>query len=136
MCSFSLHFRKCVSNYNGSITILKFLIVETLQYDFRALEQSLAEDGTLAWKDPLNPHERKRNGSWPVGIKNVGNICWFSAVIQSLFHICVFRNLILNFHWPKEEEFCLDIDMQVRYNYIIFRVSKDVSEGWKCMCGL
>ena len=83
--------------------------------------------------DPLNPHERKRVGSTPVGVKNIGNTCWFSAVIQvlsahmiwcvqrlqymhiiqlyilhahththtqSLFHIPVFAELILNYRPP------------------------------------
>jgi len=62
------------------------------QYFNRVLEQSyMAEDTKLGTKrkhadlwfvDPLNPHERKRTGRWPVGLKNVGNTCWFSAVIQ------------------------------------------------------
>ncbi|GAB6019919.1 Centromere/kinetochore protein zw10 [Chamberlinius hualienensis] len=74
------------------------------------LEQSLAESkiGTKRkrgeiWQDPVNPHERKRQGFWPVGLKNVGNTCWFSAVIQSLFHLPIFRHLVLNFVCPPED---------------------------------
>lgn len=58
----------------------------------RALEASLAErQGSLQHiglsltgisVDPLNPHERERQGQSPVGLKNIGNTCWFSAVIQ------------------------------------------------------
>ena len=64
---------------------------------FRALEASLAErQGTFQQLglpltgisvDPLNPHERKRQGHNPVGLKNIGNTCWFSAVIQ--VHVCM-----------------------------------------------
>ncbi|XP_041372903.1 ubiquitin carboxyl-terminal hydrolase 25-like isoform X2 [Gigantopelta aegis] len=76
----------------------------------RILEASLAESkagtkrkrGELWFVDPLNPHERKRQEGWPVGLKNVGNTCWFSAVIQCLFHIRKFRQLVLNFHLPGE----------------------------------
>jgi ubiquitin carboxyl-terminal hydrolase 25/28 len=38
---------------------------------------------------------------WPVGLKNVGQTCWFSAVVQSLFSLSAFRNLVLNFQ-PSE----------------------------------
>ncbi|ELU07267.1 hypothetical protein CAPTEDRAFT_220394 [Capitella teleta] len=72
----------------------------------RLLEQSLEESkagtkrkrgGDLWFVDPLNPHERKRADGWPVGLKNVGNTCWFSAVIQSLFHLPIFRRLVLRY---------------------------------------
>ncbi|KAK6963453.1 ubiquitin carboxyl-terminal hydrolase 25-like isoform X1 [Biomphalaria glabrata] len=71
----------------------------------RVLEASLAESkgttkrkrGELWFIDPLNPYERKRLDGWPVGLKNVGNTCWFSAVIQSLFHIRKFRDIVLHY---------------------------------------
>lgn len=37
-----------------------------------------------------------------MGLKNVGQTCWFSAVMQSLYHIPAFRNLVLNYH-PMEQ---------------------------------
>ncbi|XP_023931721.1 ubiquitin carboxyl-terminal hydrolase 25 [Lingula anatina] len=76
----------------------------------RILEASLAESkagtkrkrGDIWFVDPLNPYERRRKEAWPVGLKNVGNTCWFSAVIQSLFHLPIFRHLVLNFVSPAE----------------------------------
>ena len=95
----------------------------------RVLEQSLQEQKSgekrkrtdIWFVDPLNPHDRKREDQWPVGMKNVGNTCWFSCVIQvieilllstriahyilfdifvclqSLYYLPVFRKLVLNF---------------------------------------
>ncbi|CAK6964536.1 ubiquitin carboxyl-terminal hydrolase 28 isoform X1 [Scomber scombrus] len=71
----------------------------------RALEAS-AEENTAKMKrkrceaqsEMCSPGEWIRQEDWPVGIRNVGNTCWFSAVIQSLFHLPVFRRLVLNYH--------------------------------------
>ena len=77
----------------------KFLLL--LFFCFRVLEASLAEnksglkrkrgDPWVRFVDPVNPYERQRQDGCPVGLKNVGNTCWFSAVIQ------VRRDLVLNF---------------------------------------
>uniref|UniRef100_A0A673A7Z8 Ubiquitin carboxyl-terminal hydrolase n=1 Tax=Sphaeramia orbicularis TaxID=375764 RepID=A0A673A7Z8_9TELE len=65
------------------------------QSNHLVLEASIAENKaslkrthTEVWSDSPNPHDRKRIDSCPVGLKNVGNTCWFSAVIQVRTHIC------------------------------------------------
>uniref|UniRef100_A0AAR2IPS3 Ubiquitin carboxyl-terminal hydrolase n=1 Tax=Pygocentrus nattereri TaxID=42514 RepID=A0AAR2IPS3_PYGNA len=47
--------------------------------------------------ESCSPADWIRQEGCPVGIRNVGNTCWFSAVIQSLFHLPVFRRLVLNY---------------------------------------
>ncbi|XP_068187212.1 ubiquitin carboxyl-terminal hydrolase 28 isoform X1 [Antennarius striatus] len=51
-----------------------------------------------AQNEMCSPADWIRQDEWPVGIRNVGNTCWFSAVIQSLFHLPIFRRLVLNYH--------------------------------------
>ncbi|KAK7074616.1 Ubiquitin carboxyl-terminal hydrolase 28, partial [Halocaridina rubra] len=63
----------------------------------RALEASLKESTPQATIDLINPQDRKRQSGVPVGLKNIGNSCWFNVIIQPLFHIPVFRELILSF---------------------------------------
>ncbi|XP_021174230.2 ubiquitin carboxyl-terminal hydrolase 28 isoform X1 [Fundulus heteroclitus] len=75
----------------------------------RALEAS-AEENTARMKrkrceaqsEMCSPADWIRQDDWPVGIRNVGNTCWFSAVIQSLFHLPVFRRLVLNYHLSEQ----------------------------------
>uniref|UniRef100_A0A8C6T720 Ubiquitin carboxyl-terminal hydrolase 25 n=1 Tax=Neogobius melanostomus TaxID=47308 RepID=A0A8C6T720_9GOBI len=73
----------------------------------RFLEASIAENKaslkrthTEVWSDSPNPHDRKRIDNCPVGLKNVGNTCWFSAVIQSLFNLLEFQRLVLHYSPP------------------------------------
>ncbi|XP_071390759.1 ubiquitin carboxyl-terminal hydrolase 25 isoform X2 [Centroberyx affinis] len=73
----------------------------------RVLEASIAENKaslkrthTEVWSDSPNPHDRKRMDNCPVGLKNVGNTCWFSAVIQSLFNLLEFQRLVLHYSPP------------------------------------
>ena len=72
----------------------------------RAVEASLLESGGKRkrednWIDPQNPHDRERQGLCPVGLKNVGQTCWFSAVIQSLFYLPAFRAHVLSYQPSK-----------------------------------
>uniref|UniRef100_A0A8C0R8F4 Ubiquitin carboxyl-terminal hydrolase n=1 Tax=Canis lupus dingo TaxID=286419 RepID=A0A8C0R8F4_CANLU len=59
---------------------------------------------TEVWRDSRNPYDRKRQDKAPVGLKNVGNTCWFSAVIQSLFNLLEFRRLVLNYKPPSNAQ--------------------------------
>ncbi|XP_039549635.1 ubiquitin carboxyl-terminal hydrolase 28 isoform X2 [Pimephales promelas] len=70
----------------------------------RALEASAEENAARmkrkrceASGESCSPADWIRQEDCPVGIRNVGNTCWFSAVIQSLFHLPVFRRLVLNY---------------------------------------
>uniref|UniRef100_A0A8C7ITQ9 ubiquitinyl hydrolase 1 n=1 Tax=Oncorhynchus kisutch TaxID=8019 RepID=A0A8C7ITQ9_ONCKI len=70
----------------------------------RALEASVEDSAARvkrkrceAQGESCSPADWIRKEEWPVGIRNVGNTCWFSAVIQSLFHLPVFRRLVLNY---------------------------------------
>ncbi|KAI5766604.1 USP28 [Gulo gulo luscus] len=53
------------------------------------------------WGEHPNPNGWRRVDGWPVGLKNVGNTCWFSAVIQSLFQLPEFRRLVLSYSLPQ-----------------------------------
>ncbi|XP_048368953.1 ubiquitin carboxyl-terminal hydrolase 28 isoform X8 [Sphaerodactylus townsendi] len=53
------------------------------------------------WGENLSQNGWRRVNYWPVGMKNIGNTCWFSAVIQSLFHLTEFRQLVLGYSLPE-----------------------------------
>ncbi|XP_058050400.1 ubiquitin carboxyl-terminal hydrolase 28 isoform X4 [Ahaetulla prasina] len=53
------------------------------------------------WGESTTQRDWRRVSGWPVGMKNIGNTCWFSAVIQSLFQLPEFRHLVLNYSLPE-----------------------------------
>ncbi|XP_077162637.1 ubiquitin carboxyl-terminal hydrolase 28 isoform X11 [Paroedura picta] len=52
------------------------------------------------WGESVGQNGWRRTDAWPVGMRNIGNTCWFSAVIQSLFHLPEFRHLVLGYSVP------------------------------------
>ncbi|XP_067943214.1 ubiquitin carboxyl-terminal hydrolase 25-like [Watersipora subatra] len=94
---------------NGSVpSMLGGQITREDQDISRVLEQSIAENKSADSKrnavwfvNHPNPYERRREDSWPVGLENIGNTCWFNAVIQSLFHVEEFRDLVIRYE-PAE----------------------------------
>ncbi|XP_043194604.1 ubiquitin carboxyl-terminal hydrolase 25-like [Amphibalanus amphitrite] len=95
---------------SGSVAAASAGITREEEDIAKVLEASIADQnaGTKRkrgspWLDPHNPNERIRDGDWPVGLKNVGNTCWFSAVVQSLFHLPAFRGLVLRYRPVKRE---------------------------------
>ncbi|XP_073176621.1 ubiquitin carboxyl-terminal hydrolase 28 isoform X2 [Lepidochelys kempii] len=53
------------------------------------------------WGENPKQNDWRRVNDWPVGMKNIGNTCWFSAVIQSLFQLPEFRRLVLGYSLPQ-----------------------------------
>ena len=59
-----------------------FLLIRALEASLRENNVNMSKPMLALFQDPKNPHKRKRIGQTPVGLKNIGNTCWFSAVIQ------------------------------------------------------
>lgn len=51
------------------------------------MEQSI-DESEITRRESLNE---------PIGLKNIGNTCWFNSIVQTLYTLPFFRELILNF---------------------------------------
>ncbi|CAF1056361.1 unnamed protein product [Adineta ricciae] len=59
---------------------------------FESVKQSI-DESDIAERNPVDE---------PVGLRNIGNTCWFNSVIQTLYTLPYFRHLILNFKFSEE----------------------------------
>uniref|UniRef100_A0A158R546 USP domain-containing protein n=1 Tax=Syphacia muris TaxID=451379 RepID=A0A158R546_9BILA len=69
----------------------------------KAIEASLKENQSVlgispyAQRDSENPYERLRLDLSPVGLKNIGNSCWFNT----LFNIPAFRQMVFDYEFSS-----------------------------------
>ncbi|KAM3142595.1 hypothetical protein pb186bvf_005254 [Paramecium bursaria] len=52
----------------------------------------------------MNPEQRKRSDLIPVGLKNVGNTCYFNSLLQTYFFNSEFVKSILRFHLDNDND--------------------------------
>lgn len=64
----------------------------------RAIENSIKDAGMdYVTYEPLNPESLKRKSGIPVGLKNIGNTCYFNSLIQTYFMVPKLVEEILTF---------------------------------------
>lgn len=60
----------------------------------------------------IKPDQLLRNNFIPVGLKNVGNTCYFNSLIQTVFQVKELVYTILNYEPPKDiEKYISDLDI-------------------------
>ncbi|CAG9326367.1 unnamed protein product [Blepharisma stoltei] len=97
----------CEYDFNSSLSYL----IENSNNENPADGQNSSQESTpsnnssykinLNTLEPLNPEERRRIKGVPVGLKNIGNTCYFNSLIQSYFMIPSFVREI--FGYPIED---------------------------------
>mmetsp|Transcript_17901 Transcript_17901/g.30439 ORF Transcript_17901/g.30439 Transcript_17901/m.30439 type:complete len:177 (+) Transcript_17901:329-859(+) len=63
-----------------------------------AIMASMGKEGQTGHSyEPLNPEQRKREGGTPVGLKNIGNTCYFNSILQVYYNLPEFVRTIFEF---------------------------------------
>ncbi|XP_075765891.1 ubiquitin carboxyl-terminal hydrolase 28 isoform X15 [Pelodiscus sinensis] len=84
-----------------ALSLLESLEVQAVERDAnRAHKANAAENKNRSkrkrcevWGENPKQNEWRRVDDWPVGMKNIGNTCWFSAVIQEKRNIAFMQEL-------------------------------------------
>ncbi|NXP57875.1 UBP28 hydrolase, partial [Chloropsis cyanopogon] len=92
----------CLCELRGELSILPASGSKTAQDTHSAENKNRSKRKRCeVWGENPKQNDWRRAGDWPVGMKNIGNTCWFSAVIQSLFQLPEFRRLVLGYSLPQ-----------------------------------
>lgn len=61
--------------------------------------------------EPLNPEQRVRKSGVPVGLKNIGNTCYFNSLLQTYFQNNALVRAVLGYEMPKRFRSVKDEDL-------------------------
>lgn len=103
----------------------------------QAIENSIREAGLdFVTYEPLNPESSKRKSGIPVGLKNIGNTCYFNSLVQFYFMIPKLVHEILTFtcHESQKSEPAPE-DESGKLEYSLKKASISLVENLQKMFG-
>ncbi|KAL0241174.1 hypothetical protein GEMRC1_006409 [Eukaryota sp. GEM-RC1] len=74
---------------------------EQLQSNVEIDLQKAIETSLKQTSDDPNPLNRKKKHGVPVGLKNVGNTCYLSSILQTLYYVPCVRKILIEYNPPS-----------------------------------